>query len=962
VSDQHIVVRGAAQHNLRHVDLAIPRGKLVVVTGVSGSGKSSLCFDVIYAAAQRRFVESLSVRARSLVDQLPKPQVASVSGLPPAIAIAQEAGFPNPRATVGSVTEVSDYLRVLFGSVGVAHCPRCQRAIQPRTASQIAQALVRAAPATEVRLFAPLVRQRLGDPASALAAARRAGMTQVRVDGEDMALDAVPSLDPARPHTIFALAATLAPASLLNGASGPSEHLLQALTSALELGKGVVAIDDGDGSFSLWTEHYACPVCGVSVRKPTPGLFNWNTPSGMCPDCNGLGTHLEVDPELIVQDPRRSILDGAVRWYGEIRTRRPVWEVQLLRALAAHYDVDLEQPWNTLPEAFRDALLYGTGDATFRFVYQSERESGLSGERVTTFEGLAPMIARRYRETNADTMRQQYQSYMRRRPCSACDGTRLRPEARGVTVADQSFAAVDRLPLSDAYAWISRLADDPRLLPPGQHTLVADVLATIRERLRVLCAVGLPYLTLDRPADTLSHGEHQRIRLATQIGGGLVGVLYVLDEPTTGLHPRDVDALLATLRRLRDEGNSVLVVEHDPAIIAAADWLIDIGPGAGVHGGTVVAQGTPKDVAATPGSLTGRYLSGELAVTPPRARRDPPAQWITLSGVRHNNLRHVTARFPLGRLVGVSGVSGSGKSSLVVDTLYPALAARLHNATEPAGAHDTLDGWEQVTRVVIVTQEPIGRSPRSVPATYVDIFDAIRALFAATPVAKERRWTASHFSFNVAGGRCPVCEGLGQQRVEMQFLPDAWVVCPECDGARYTREALAMTYRGQSIADVLAMDVETALSFFADQPAIARPLQVLSDVGLGYLQLGQSAYTLSGGEAQRVRLARELSLPERERVVYIMDEPTTGLHSADVQHVVDMLHRLVDRGHTAIVIEHNLDVLRACDWLIDIGPDGGAAGGMIVAEGPPEALSCNTISLTAAYLQCACGAAACIAD
>lgn len=950
-----IVVHDAYQHNLQHIDVTIPRHKLVVVTGVSGSGKSSLAFDTIYAEAQRRYAESLSVYVRQFFSQMEKPQVGYIEGLSPAVAIAQRSFNLSPRTTVGTLTDVIDYLRVLFAVAGKLHCPRCGREIQPTNARQITRSVSSLRSGTQVQLLAPVVRQRKGSHAYLLQQAQQDGYTHARINGENVDLRTQITLDKKQTHSIDLVIDEFAVlgehdehhASFLT-------RLDKAVRTALQAGNGSVIVRAGEDDELILSEHNACVQCGISLPKLTPQLFNWNTPLGMCIDCTGLGTLPKVDPDLFIHDVRLSLLDGAIRWYGPLRQKLHLWEVQLLRDVVAHYGGDLETAWQELPERVRQVLLYGSGEEKIRFVYQSEREDGLSGERVIPFEGLVPQTRRRYRETNNESMRQKYAAYMRESPCLSCGGSRLCAAARAVTVDGKTLREIEVMPLREALAWIKQLmgATGPMKLTSDQLEISLDVLKVLHDRLSFLCGVGLYYLTLDRVAATLSAGEEQRVRLATQIGCGLVGVLYVLDEPSVGLHPRDTQALLKALLRLRDMGNTVLVVEHDPEIIRGADWVIDMGPGAGVLGGHVVASGTPNDIVANPRSLTGRYLAGTVDHTAPyqQRQRELPTRWITMSGARHHNLKNVTAQFPLGRLTCVTGVSGSGKSSLVIDTLYPAAIWTIHNVQSFIGGYDWIDGLDQLDKVINISQEPIGRTPRSIPATYVEIFDEIREIFAATPEAQARKFKASHFSFNVKGGRCEACEGYGQQKVEMHFLADAWIQCPECSGTRFGDEVLMVHYRGKTIAQVLDFDVHEALEFFADHPKIARVLQTLHDVGLDYLKLGQSAMTLSGGEAQRVRLARELSKVSTGRTLYILDEPTVGLHFADVQHLLAVLHRLVDAGNTVIVIEHNLDVIRTADWIIDMGPEGGDAGGMIIAQGPPVALAGNPASVTGAYL------------
>ncbi len=954
---EHIIIRGAAQHNLKGIDVSIPRYKLVVLTGVSGSGKSSLAFDTIYAEGQRRYVESLSAYARQFLGQMEKPKVDYIGGLSPAIAIEQKAVSRNPRSTVGTVTEVLDYLRVLFARIGQAHCPQCGRTVQSQSAQQIADQLAALPAGTRFQLLAPVARQRKGTHADLLEQARRDGYVRARIDGVPVDLANPIKLAKTKQHTIELIVDRL---QVPRAEAAPEERegfvsrLVDSVETTLRAGEGLLIADLwpqespshvgpmgqglGEGRELVLSEQNACPHCGISFPNLSPQLFSFNSPLGMCPECNGLGTQLKVDPGLIIQDPARSILDGALRWYGDLRPKHKYGSRRRLECIAQHYGVDLEQPWQDLPESFRDILLYGSGDEKVRISYHSEgRDSTWSGESNRPLRGIVAEINRLFRQTNSDYTKRWYMSFMSTQPCPGCGGARLRPEARGVTVGGKTVTEVGEMAIDEALSWVNGLEG---ALNSEEIEIAGEVLKEIRARLQFMLNVGLHYLTLDRPAPSLSGGEGQRIRLASQIGCGLVGVLYILDEPSIGLHARDNRSLLDTLLALRDMGNTVLVVEHDAETMQAADWLLDLGPGAGVLGGEVVAEGTPSQVAANPRSLTGRYLSGELAVTAPNGqqRREPNGQALTVQRARLHNLKEVTARFPLGLMTCVTGVSGSGKSSLVAETLYPALARALHNAQSTPGPYERIEGLEHLDKVINITQDPIGRTPRSNPATYVGLFDNIRRVFASVPEAKARGYEAGRFSFNVKGGRCEACKGHGQKVIEMHFLADVWVACQECKGTRFNRETLAIKYKGKNIAEVLDMDVQEALEFFAHHPKIARQLQTLHDVGLDYIKLGQAATTLSGGEAQRIKLAKELSRVATGRTLYILDEPTTGLHFADIQRLLDVLHRLVDAGNTVVVIEHNLDVIKTADWIIDMGPEGGDAGGRIIAEGSPEAI------------------------
>jgi excinuclease ABC subunit A len=965
-----ILVRGARQHNLKRIDVRIPRHKLVVITGVSGSGKSSLAFDTIYAEGQRRYVESLSSYARQFMEQMEKPQVDQIVGLSPAVAIEQKTISRNPRSTVGTVTEILDYLRVLYARIGLPHCPQCGRAVVPQSAQQITDQLARLPAGTRFHLLAPIVRGRKGAYTSTLAQAVKDGFTRARIDGElvDLAESqrskSLPVLDKNKRHDVELVVDRLVVPGMAAGmAAGADEaqpadfttRLMDSVETALRAGQGILIVHLLESSESAeqmitLSEHNACPVCDLSFPELEPNLFSFNSPFGMCDECTGLGVVLQVDPELIINRPDLSLLDGASPWYRDMRKKgEGAWQMRNLISIARHYGVNLEQPWNELPEQFRRVILYGSGGEKIHFKFDVETDSGSwRGESVRDVKGIIYHINRLFRQTKSEGSRRYYLQFMSRLPCPKCHGERLCAVARYVTVGGKRLPELSGYSIAGLHEWIAAL---PGQFNAEQHAIADELVQEIHQRLNFIRNVGLHYLTLNRPAPTLSGGEGQRIRLASQIGSGLVGVLYILDEPSIGLHARDHRALLDTLIHLRDLGNTVLVVEHDAATMRVADWLIDLGPGPGILGGELVAEGTPEEVMANPASLTGQYLAGKLQVTAPNGRhRRAPRGWLIVHNARLHNLKNIDARFPLGMMICVTGVSGSGKSSLIAQTLHPALARALHNAQTVSGPHDWIEGLEQVDKVINITQEPIGRNPRSNPGTYVGALDEIRKVFASTPESRTLGYSAGRFSFNVKGGRCEACAGYGFKKVEMHFLPDVWVTCKECNGKRFNRQTLNITYKGKNIAEILDMDVQQALEFFAPFPAIARILQTLHDVGLDYLKLGQSALTLSGGEAQRVKLARELSAVATGRTIYILDEPTTGLHFADIQRLLDVLHRLVDAGNTVIVIEHNLDVIKTADWVIDLGPEGGEEGGSIVAEGPPEAIATASNSFTGQVL------------
>jgi excinuclease ABC subunit A len=907
MASDRIIVRGAREHNLKNVDVEIPRDQLVVITGLSGSGKSSLAFDTIYAEGQRRYVESLSAYARQFLEQMEKPEVDSIEGLSPAISIEQKTTSKNPRSTVGTVTEIYDYLRVLFARVGVPHCPSCGKVIAAQTVQQMVDRILLQPAGTRLLVLAPVVRGRKGEYRKLFFDLQRQGFSRVRVNGAVRELGEDIELDKNRKHTIEVVVDRLVVKD------GMSARLADSLETALRLADGVVQVEPmtAEPAPITFSERLACADCGISFPEVSPRMFSFNNPYGACPECGGIGTRFEIDPERVVPNPARSLRAGALApWAG----RDSAYFRQTLAALARRYKISLDEPWAKLRKSARDLVLHG------------DRDGG--------FEGAVKLLERRYRETQSEETRREIEHFMAERPCPACGGARLRRESLGLRIAGKSIADVVRFTIKDAATFFNGLA-----LGEREAAIARRVLKEIRERLGFLMNVGLEYLTLDRPAGTLSGGEGQRIRLATQIGSSLVGVLYILDEPSIGLHQRDNRRLLDTLKRLRDLGNTVLVVEHDEETIRAADYVVDLGPGAGELGGHVVAIGTPDEIVANPRSLTGQFLSGARAIAVPRGRRAGSGQGITIHDPREHNLKGMAVRIPLGTFTCVTGVSGSGKSTLVNDILYRALAQMLHRAQERPGAHTRVEGAQHVDKVVDIDQSPIGRTPRSNPATYTGVFAFIRALFARTQEARMRGYQPGRFSFNVKGGRCEACQGDGLVKIEMHFLPDVYVTCDVCKGKRYNRETLDVHYKGRNIAEVLDMTVHQALGFFDAVPVIKAKLQTLHDVGLDYIRLGQPATTLSGGEAQRVKLATELSRRATGRTLYILDEPTTGLHFADIEKLLEVLNRLVDAGNTVVIIEHNLDVIKTADWVIDLGPEGGEEGGRVVATGTPEMLA-----------------------
>ena len=930
-----LAVRGARQHNLKDLSVDIPREQLVVITGLSGSGKSSLAFDTIYAEGQRRYVESLSAYARQFLEQLEKPDVDAIEGLSPAIAIEQKTVSHNPRSTVGTVTEIYDYLRLLYSRIGVPHCYRCGNPIRAQTVQQIVDHILLFPPGTRLLVLAPIVRQRKGEYRQELEQIKRQGFLRLRVDGEVYTLEDVPPLDKHLAHTIEIVVDRLVIQTDMVA------RLTDSVETALAHTEGLVGVQVVGGDDYLFSERLGCPDCGVSYPELTPRLFSFNSPQGACPACDGLGAHMEFAPDLLVTDASRSILDGAVPACGQ---RLPGHLQTVLQGVAAHYRFDVQQPFETLTPEQQRLLLYGSGGKAVRFTYDVPGQQRRTYQRV--YEGIIPGLQRRYQDTESPGVREELERYMRPHLCTTCQGARLGPEALAVTVQGQRISDLTAMSVRQAEDFFARLS-----LSSFEHQVADKILREICARLQFLSSVGLDYLTLGRASATLSGGEGQRIRLATQIGSGLVGVLYILDEPSIGLHQRDNQRLLESLQRLRDLGNTVLVVEHDRDAIMLADYVLDLGPGAGEHGGRLVAAGTPTEIMRHPASLTGKYLSGERQVPIPLARRQPDGRFLQILQAYQHNLQHIDVDIPLGLFTCITGVSGSGKSTLLLDVLYKALAHRLYRAQERPGACAGLRGVEHIDKVVHIDQSPIGRTPRSNPATYTGVFDTIRALFAQVPEARMHGYQPGRFSFNVKGGRCETCQGHGTLKIEMHFLADVYVRCDACKGQRFNRDTLEILYKGKHIAAILDLTVAEALTFFANVPAVQQKLATLHEVGLGYVRLGQAATTLSGGEAQRIKLSRELSKRSTGRTVYILDEPTTGLHFADIERLLYVLQRLVEAGNTVLVIEHNIDVIKTVDYIIDLGPEGGDGGGRIVAAGPPEAVAQVEASHTGRYLR-----------
>jgi excinuclease ABC subunit A len=972
MAQEKIVVRGAREHNLKNITVEIPRDKMVVITGISGSGKSTLAFDTIYAEGQRRYVESLSAYARQFLGQMEKPDVDQIEGLSPAISIDQKGASHNPRSTVGTVTEIYDYLRLLYARIGTPHCPQCGREVTKQSAQQIVDAVMGMAPGTRFQVLAPLVKDRKGHHQAIFEDVRKAGFVRVRVDGRVYDVDEEIELDRYKMHTIEAVVDRLViPEKVDAGEDEGSSldsfrsRLTDSVETALRLGDGVMIINDVSADPPqdlLYSEHFACPFCGISLPEIEPRTFSFNSPHGACPECQGLGTRLELDPELVVPNPDQTIKEGAIHAWN-IRDKEG-YQWNIVKAVSDHYDIPTDVPWRELNEAQQHIILYGSGDERIRVRYERRGGAGYRSDLVR-YEGIIPNLQRRYRETDSDYIRGKIEEFMTRRPCPVCGGARLRPEALAVTVAGRSISDVARLPVTTSLKWIDELSGATFLdseapvetAPPNspltekEWHIARRILKEVRDRLQFMVNVGLDYLTLDRTADTLAGGEAQRIRLATQIGSQLMGVLYVLDEPSIGLHQRDNARLIRTLEGMRDLGNTLLVVEHDEATITAADWIIDLGPGAGEHGGEVVCAGTLEDIFACPESLTGAYISGRRSIPVPAQRREGNGDKIVIRGAREHNLKGIDVAIPLGRFVCITGVSGSGKSTLLVDVLYRRLAQVLHDSRERAGAHDAVEGVEHIDKVIDIDQSPIGRTPRSNPATYTNLFTPIRDLFAKLPESKIRGYKPGRFSFNVKGGRCEACQGHGTLRIEMQFLPDIYVSCDVCHGRRYNRETLQVRYKGKNIAEVLDLTVDEAQEFFANVPAIQNKLQTLQDVGLGYIRLGQPAPTLSGGEAQRIKLSRELSKRATGSTLYVLDEPSVGLHAADVDKLIAVLNQLVEAGNTVIIIEHHPDIIKVADWIIDLGPEGGEGGGEVVAEGTPEQVAQVETSYTGRFLK-----------
>lgn len=936
-NNRYIRIRGANEHNLKNVDLDIPRDKLVVLTGLSGSGKSSLAFDTIYAEGQRRYMESLSSYARQFLGQMEKPDVESIEGLSPAISIDQKSTNRNPRSTVGTVTEIYDYFRLLYARIGIPHCPKCGREIRRQTVDQMVDQIMALPERTKIQLLAPVVRGRKGRHEKLLDRAKKSGYVRVRIDGNLYELSEEIKLDKNIKHNIEIVVDRLVVKP------GIEKRLTDSVENVLHLAEGLMMVDIIDGETMNFSQSFSCPDCGISIDEIEPRSFSFNNPFGACPECFGLGYKMEFDEDLMIPDKRLSIAEGAITVLGwQSCTDKKSFTYAILDALSKEYKFSLDTPFEEYPKKIHDILIHGTDGKEVKVYYKGQRGEGVYD---VAFEGLLRNVERRYRETGSQTMKAEYEEFMRITPCSACKGQRLKPEALAVTVGGCNIAELTDLSIEKLHQFLETLElDKQQMLIGGQ------ILKEIRARIRFLLDVGLDYLTLGRATGSLSGGEAQRIRLATQIGSGLVGVAYILDEPSIGLHQRDNDKLLNTLKHLRDLGNSVLVVEHDEDTMREADYIVDIGPGAGEHGGKVVAEGTAEEIMANPDSITGAYLSGKKKIPVPEVR-EKPSGWLKITGAEENNLKGIDVEIPLGIMTCVTGVSGSGKSSLVNEILYKRLARDLNRARTIPGKHKNIEGLEQLDKVIAIDQSPIGRTPRSNPATYTGVFDLIRDLFASTADAKARGYKKGRFSFNVKGGRCEACSGDGIIKIEMHFLPDVYVPCEVCKGRRYNRETLEVKYKGKNIYDVLDMTVEEAMHFFENVPSIRRKMETLYDVGLSYIRLGQPSTTLSGGEAQRIKLATELSKRSTGKTIYILDEPTTGLHFADVHKLTEILHRLTEDGNTVIVIEHNLDVIKTADYIIDIGPEGGDKGGTVIAEGTPEEVAKSPVSYTGKYIK-----------
>ena len=936
-SRQYIKIRGANEHNLKNVDVDIPRDKLVVLTGLSGSGKSSLAFDTIYAEGQRRYMESLSSYARQFLGQMEKPDVESIEGLSPAISIDQKSTNRNPRSTVGTVTEIYDYFRLLYARAGIPHCPKCGREIKKQTVDQMVEQVMAFPERTKIQLLAPVVRGRKGTHVKLLERARKSGYVRVRIDGNMYELSEEIKLDKNIKHNIEIVVDRLVVKE------GIEQRLTDSIENVLNLAEGLMTVDVIGGEPVQFSESFSCPDCGISIEEIEPRSFSFNNPFGACPECFGLGYKMEFDEDLMIPDKRLSISEGAITVMGwQSCTDKKSFTYAILDALSKEYGFSLDTPFEDYPKEVHDVLIHGTNGKEVKVYYKGQRGEGVYD---VAFEGLIRNVERRYRETSSETMKAEYEEFMNITPCSACKGQRLKPGALAVTVGDKNISELTGMSIEKLQTFLKELKlSNQQLLIGGQ------ILKEINSRIQFLMDVGLNYLTLGRSTGTLSGGEAQRIRLATQIGSGLVGVAYILDEPSIGLHQRDNDKLLGTLKHLRDLGNSVIVVEHDEDTMREADFIVDIGPGAGEHGGEVVATGNAEEIMQNENSVTGAYLSGRIRIPVPEVRRKPTG-WLKVLGAQENNLKNIDVKFPLGVMTCVTGVSGSGKSSLVNQILYKRLARDLNRARTIPGRHKGIEGLEQLDKVINIDQSPIGRTPRSNPATYTGVFDLIRDLFAATPDAKARGYKKGRFSFNVKGGRCEACRGDGSIKIEMDFLPDVDVPCEVCKGRRYNRETLEVKYKGKNIYDVLDMTVEEAMHFFENVPSIHRKMETLYDVGLSYIRLGQPSTTLSGGEAQRIKLATELSKRSTGKTIYILDEPTTGLHFADVHKLTEILHRLTEDGNTVIVIEHNLDVIKTADYIIDIGPEGGDKGGTVIAEGTPEEVAESPVSYTGKYIK-----------
>ena len=932
-----IYIQGARENNLKNISLELPRNKLIVFTGVSGSGKSSLAFDTIYAEGQRRYVESLSAYARQFLGQMDKPDVDHIEGLSPAISIDQKSTSNNPRSTVGTVTEINDYLRLLYARIGRPHCPVCGRPIERQSIDQVVDRVLDLPEGTKILVIAPVIRARKGEHKAVFERIRKEGYVRVKVDGAVYDVNEVPDLDKKKKHTIDAVVDRLVVRE------GVRSRLSDSLETAFSFGEGLAKVVIVDGEELLFSQNYACPDCGISIEELTPRMFSFNSPFGACPECTGLGFTLTVDETLVVPDTRLSLNSGAISVTGWQSNSKNTIADMYFTAIEKEYGFDGDTPWENIPEEGRQALLYGTGEKKLHIQYQKEYGSGTFD---TPFEGVIPNLERRYRETQSDWSKQDIEAYMRNTPCAACRGKRLKPESLAVTVGGVSIAELSDMSVKRAKEFIEHLS-----FSPSEAIIASQIVKELKARLGFLVNVGLDYLTLSRASSSLSGGEAQRIRLATQIGSGLVGVLYILDEPSIGLHQRDNRKLLDALCGLRDLGNTLIVVEHDEETIRTADHIVDIGPGAGEHGGEVIAQGSLSDIMAEPASVTGQYLTGIKSIAVPKQRRKLGGNWLSIRGARVNNLKNIDVKIPLGVFTCVTGVSGSGKSSLVNEIVKKSLLNKLNRARVRPGDHDGIDGVEALDKIIDIDQSPIGRTPRSNPATYTGVFDLIRDVFAQTPDAKLRGYTAGRFSFNVKGGRCEACSGDGILKIEMHFLSDVYVPCEVCKGKRYNRETLEVRYKGKTIADVLDMTAEEAYHFFKPIPKIAKKLETLCDVGLGYIKLGQPSTTLSGGEAQRVKLAAELARKNTGKTLYVLDEPTTGLHIADVDRLLGILRRLCDGGSSVLVIEHNLDVIKTADYIIDLGPEGGDAGGTVVACGTPEQVAKVPESYTGQFLK-----------